>query len=106
MTDLSSTLVRAHHQRCQHHLQRYAAGYRLLLQEAGLLGQSLYLEAEAAGHRGTGIGCFFGDALHELLGITGSRLQTLYHFTLGSAIDDARITSKPPYPASEPGDSA
>jgi nitroreductase len=74
------------------------AGYRHLLQEAGLLGQVLYLEAEAAGHRGTGIGCFFDDALHELLGLVGSALQSLYHFTLGTAVDDPRVGSEPPYP--------
>jgi SagB-type dehydrogenase family enzyme len=43
--------------------------YRELLQEAGLIGQVLYLEAEAAGLRGTGIGCYFDDAVHELLGL-------------------------------------
>jgi len=75
------------------------AGYRHLLQEAGLLGQVLYLQAEAAGHRGTGIGCFFDDALHELLGITGTTLQSLYHFTVGSAVADGRIGDEPPYPA-------
>jgi len=73
------------------------AAYRQLLQEAGLLGQVLYLEAEALGHRGTGIGCFFDDGLHDLLGITDSRLQALYHFTLGTALDDDRIASSPPY---------
>ena len=30
-------------------------GYRLLLREAGQIGQALYLEAEAAGLRGTGV---------------------------------------------------
>jgi len=72
------------------------AGYRHLLQEAGLLGQVLYMEAEARGHQGTGIGCFFDDALHQLLGITGTALQSLYHFTLGTARLDPRITTLPP----------
>jgi hypothetical protein len=35
--------------------------YPRLFWETGLLGQVLYLEAEAAGVRGTGIGCFFDD---------------------------------------------
>ena len=34
-----------------------------------MIGQVLYLEAEAAGARGTGIGCFYDDAVHELLGL-------------------------------------
>ena len=41
--------------------------YRRLFWESGLLGQVLYLEAEAAGVRGTGIGCYFDDAFHDLL---------------------------------------
>jgi SagB-type dehydrogenase family enzyme len=72
--------------------------YRTLYQEAGLLGQVLYLEAEAAGLRGTGIGCYFDDALHQLLDIKGSAVQSLYHFTLGTALDDPRIQTAPPYP--------
>jgi len=39
-----------------------------LVLECGLIGQVLYLEAEAAGIRGTGIGCYFDDSVHELLG--------------------------------------
>ena len=35
--------------------------YRTLHWECGMLGQALDLEAEAAGIRGTGIGCFFDD---------------------------------------------
>jgi hypothetical protein len=72
--------------------------YRQLHWEAGLLGQVLYLEAEAAGARGTGIGCFFDDAFHELLGLHGHGFQTLYHFTVGRALTDDRITTLPPYP--------
>lgn len=72
--------------------------YRTLLQEAGLIGQVLYLEAEAAGLRGTGIGCFFDDALHELVGLDGTALQSLYHFTIGAPVPDPRIASEPPYP--------
>jgi SagB-type dehydrogenase family enzyme len=71
--------------------------YRELLAEAGLLGQVLYLEAEAAGYNGTGIGCFFDDALHELLGMEGTRVQSVYHFTVGAGQHDPRIQSTPPY---------
>jgi SagB-type dehydrogenase family enzyme len=71
--------------------------YRRLHWEAGVLGQALYLEAEAAGVRGTGIGCFFDDEMHRLLGIEGDAWQTLYHFTVGGAVDDPRLTTLPPY---------
>jgi hypothetical protein len=72
--------------------------YRALHWEAGLLGQLLYLEAEAAGLRGTGIGCYFDDSVHELLGIQGRRLQCLYYFTVGRAVEDPRLRSLPAYP--------
>lgn len=72
-------------------------GYRLLLREAGLVGQAIYLEAEAAGVRGTGIGCFFDDPVHRLLGLADTRFQSIYHFTLGDPVDDPRIESAPPY---------
>lgn len=78
--------------------------YRTLHQEAGLLGQVLYLEATALGLAGTGIGCFFDDAGHELYGLQDQSLQTVYHFTVGRAVTDARILSLPPYPA--PGSAA
>ncbi len=74
------------------------AAYPHLFWEAGAIGQSLYLEAEAAGLRGTGIGCFFDDGVHQLLGITDHRLQSLYHFTVGGPIDDPRLTTLPGYP--------
>lgn len=72
--------------------------YRQLHWEAGLLGQVLYLEAEAAGLRGTGIGCYFDDAVHEILGLRDARFQSLYHFTVGRPLTDERITTSPPYP--------
>jgi len=72
--------------------------YRELHWEAGAIGQVLYLEAEASDLQGTGIGCFFDDGVHELLGIDGRTLQVLYHFTVGNALTDERITQMPPYP--------
>ncbi len=77
-----------------------AWAYRRLHWEAGLIGQVLYLEAEAAALRGTGIGCFFDDAVHALLGLeTGADApwQTLYHFTVGGALEDRRIATEPAY---------
>jgi hypothetical protein len=71
--------------------------YRHLFWECGMLGQVLYLEAEAAGVRSTGVGCFFDDEMHALLGINDDSWQSLYHFTMGGAIDDARLSTLPPY---------
>lgn len=71
--------------------------YRQLFWEAGMLGQVLYLEAEAAGLRGTGIGCSFDDEVHQLLGLEDEALQSLYHFTVGGALSDARLQTLPAY---------
>lgn len=71
--------------------------YRELFWETGLLGQILYLEAEAAGLRGTGIGCFFDDALHRLVGLEDLAWQSLYHFTVGGPVEDRRLQTLLPY---------
>ena len=76
--------------------------YRSLYWECGVIGQVLYLEAEAAGIRATGIGCFFDDEMHELLGLTENRWQSLYHFTAGGAVEDRRLTTRPPYSGRSP----
>ncbi|NMF91522.1 hypothetical protein [Aromatoleum petrolei] len=67
--------------------------YRQRFWEAGMLGQVRYLEADAAGVQGTGIGCYFDDAVHEALGLNTERFQDLYHFTVGKALVDRRLTS-------------
>jgi SagB-type dehydrogenase family enzyme len=71
--------------------------YRELFWEAGVIGQCLYLEAETSGLRGTGIGCYFDDEVHELLGLQDDTLQSLYHFTIGAPVNDARLISLPAY---------
>ena len=71
--------------------------YRQLYWEAGLLGQVLYLQAEANGLRGTGIGCYFDDVCHDLLGLQDTTFQSLYHFTVGCPLLDERIANLPPY---------
>ena len=81
-------------------LQAGAWRYPRLYWECGQIGQLLYLEAEAAGLSATGIGCYFDDAVHELLGLADSRWQSLYHFTLGRAVWDQRLTTLPAYPES------
>jgi nitroreductase len=79
-------------------IARYGAWhYRRIFWETGVIGQVLYLEAEAVGLRSTGIGCFFDDPMHALLGLTDNRYQSLYHFTVGGAVDDHRLTTKPGY---------
>jgi SagB-type dehydrogenase family enzyme len=76
--------------------------YRSLFQEAGLAGHVLYLQAEAEGYRGTGIGCYFDDAAHELLGLADTRLQVLYHFTVGQPVIDLRLDIEAPYAGRTP----
>jgi nitroreductase len=71
--------------------------YRRLFWECGMIGQVLYLEAEAAGARATGIGCYYDDPVHEMLGLQGQTWQSLYHFSMGVPVDDPRITSEPGY---------
>jgi nitroreductase len=79
-------------------LEQYGAlFYPRLFWETGLIGQILYLEAEAAGIRSTGIGCFFDDAMHEVLGISDHSWQSLYHFTVGTPVDDPRLQTLPSY---------
>jgi SagB-type dehydrogenase family enzyme len=77
--------------------QRGAWWYPRLFWESGLLGQVLYLEAEAAGVRATGIGCFFDDPVHEVVAVKGLSLQSLYHFTIGGPVEDRRLMTLPPY---------
>jgi hypothetical protein len=72
--------------------------YRRLFWECGLIGQVLYLEAEAAGARATGIGCFYDDPVHDVLGLTGHAWQSLYHFSMGMPVEDERLTTEPGYP--------
>ncbi len=74
-----------------------AAAYRHLHWEAGMLGHVLTLEAEAAGWRGTGIGCFFDDADHDVLGMADDQFQVIYHYAIGMALDDPRIATLPAY---------
>jgi hypothetical protein len=71
--------------------------YRRLFWEAGVIGQVLYLEAEAAGVRSTGIGCYFDDPVHQVFGAQDLEFQSLYHFTVGGHVDDPRLTTLPPY---------
>ena len=77
--------------------ERGAWWYPRMFWEAGLLGQVLYLEAEVAGVRATGIGCFFDDPVHESIGVKELAMQSLYHFTIGGPVEDRRLQMLPPY---------
>jgi hypothetical protein len=77
--------------------RRGAWWYPRMFWEAGLLGQVLYLEAEAAGVRATGIGCFFDDPVHEIVAVKDLTLQSLYHFTIGGPVEDHRLMTLPAY---------
>jgi hypothetical protein len=47
--------------------------------------------------RGTGIGCYFDDAVHRLLGLTDDCFQSLYHFSAGGPVEDHRLRTIAPY---------
>ena len=79
-------------------LQKYGSWfYSRLYWECGLIGQALYLSSEAAGFQGCGIGCFFDDVVHRMLGLSGLGHQDLYHFTVGRALIDSRLVDLPAY---------
>ena len=79
-------------------LQEHGAWfYSRLHWECGIIGQALYLGAEAAGFNGCGIGCFFDDEVHRMLGLKGLQFQDLYHFTVGKALNDLRLVDLPAY---------
>jgi SagB-type dehydrogenase family enzyme len=74
-----------------------SAFYRNLFWEAGMVGHLLYLEAEESGIRATGIGCYFDDPVHTAFGIASSEWQSFYHFTVGGAVEDSRLSTLPAY---------
>ena len=78
-------------------LQKKPYQYKHLFWEGGMIGQVLYLQAEAYGFRGTGIGCFFDDLMHNVCGFKDTHFQSLYHFTVGYPVEDSRISTRPPY---------
>ena len=83
--------------RFRENIEKLPFNYRRLHWEAGMIGQILYLEAETRGLRGTGMGCFFDDITHEILRLSDMTFQDLYHFSVGRAVEDERLTTLPPY---------
>ncbi len=45
----------------------------------------------------TGIGCYFDDPVHEVLGLADNQFQSLYHFTVGVLVEDDRLQTRRPY---------
>ncbi|MFW5844937.1 MAG: SagB/ThcOx family dehydrogenase [Planctomycetota bacterium] len=79
-------------------LERFGcSAYAQMFWECGALGQALYCEAEAAGYRGTGLGCYLDDGMHALFGTHDRSWQDLYHFTVGTPAEDHRLRSADPY---------
>ncbi|MBI1851388.1 MAG: SagB/ThcOx family dehydrogenase [Planctomycetes bacterium] len=76
-------------------------GYRFVHHEAGAIGQLLYLGAEALGFQATGIGAFFDDDVNRHLGL-GAGFEVVYHFCVGRAVDDPRLTTRPAYDFPDP----
>lgn len=66
--------------------------YRYAHFEAGALGQRLYLGAEVLGLNATGIGAFYDDDVHRYLALTPDRGQVVYHFAIGKAVPDIRLS--------------
>ena len=65
--------------------------YRESHWECGVIGQTLYLaaEGEQRNFHGTGLGCFFDDAIHQVLGINPGNVagyQCLYGFSVGAGL--------------------
>lgn len=64
--------------------------YREALWECGLIGQMLYLACEAEGEHfhGTSLGCFFDEAVDQVLGLTSrsSKYRCLLGFACGAGV--------------------
>jgi SagB-type dehydrogenase family enzyme len=66
-------------------------GYRYAHFEAGMIGQALYLGAEALGLNATGMGAFYDDDVHKYLALSPDQGQVIYHFAVGKAVPDDRL---------------
>ncbi len=75
--------------------------YRYVHFEAGHIGQFLYLGAEALGYDSTGIGAFFDDDVNRYLNLPPG-FEVVYHFCVGKAVEDPRLTTLPSYDFGDP----
>ena len=71
--------------------------YKQLYWLCGRIGQQLYLESTSQDLSATGIGCFLDDLLHDCIGLKNDNFQSLYHFTIGRALIDSRLSTINPY---------
>jgi len=67
--------------------------YKRFFWQAGMIAQRIYLLATGLQKAATGIGCFFDDPWHELLGIDDYEYQFVYQMAVGTPFIDERITS-------------
>lgn len=72
------------------HLRKTPHMYKNMFWEAGLIGQVLYLESEAYGIQGTGVGSFYDNLVIEMIGIKDMSFQSLYHFTVGVGVKNLK----------------
>ena len=77
-------------------------GYRYAHFEAGMIGQALYLGAEALGLNATGMGAFYDDEVHKYLDLSPDRGQVIYHFSVGKAVQDDRLITVGEEPGIQP----
>jgi SagB-type dehydrogenase family enzyme len=68
-------------------------GYRYVHFEAGAIGHRLYVAAEAFGLAATGIGAFYDEEVHRYLNLTPKQGQVVYHFAIGYAVPDSRLSA-------------
>ncbi len=54
--------------------------------------------APSSQHTCVGLGLFFDDPVHELMGRPDDAFQSLYHFTVGGPREDARLATRAAYP--------
>ena len=59
----------------------------------GAIGQRLYVAAEAFGLAATGIGAFYDEEVHRYLNLTPNQGQVVYHFAIGYAVPDSRLSA-------------
>jgi nitroreductase len=73
--------VRAHGER----------GHRYVHFEAGVIGNRMYLAAEALGPEATGIGGFYDEEVYHYLTMAPAQGQMVYHVAIGYTLPDRRL---------------
>ena len=73
------------------------AFYRHLFWESGVVGQMLYLEARRPACAAPASAVSTTIRSTTCSGSTGHTFQSLYHFTIGTPVEDTRLTTEPGY---------